>query len=110
MLLVGRLVYEKGFHLALDALAPIVQRGRKLRFVVAGTGSAEQELKRQAKRLGLARHGTFLGWVGDDMLHALYRAADLCIVPVDLRAVRDRRARGDGLRLPLHRRQHRRPA
>ena len=81
VLLVGRLVYEKGFHLALDALAPIVKRGRKLRFVVAGTGTAEQELKRQAKRLGLSRHGTFLGWVGDDMLHELYRAADLCIVP-----------------------------
>jgi glycogen(starch) synthase len=27
------------------------------------------------------RHGTFLGWVGDDMLHSLYRVADLCIVP-----------------------------
>jgi glycogen synthase len=81
VLLVGRLVYEKGFHLALDALAPIVKRGRKLRFVVAGTGAAEQELKRQARRLGLSRHGTFLGWVGDDMLHALYRIADLCIVP-----------------------------
>jgi glycogen(starch) synthase len=81
VLLVGRLVYEKGFHLALDALAPIVKRDRKLRFVVAGTGTAEQELKRQAKRLGLSGHGTFLGWVGDDMLHDLYRAADLCIVP-----------------------------
>ena len=23
----------------------------------------------------------FLGWVGDDMLHSLYRIADMCIVP-----------------------------
>jgi glycogen synthase len=81
VLLVGRLVYEKGFHLALDALAPIVRRLGKVRFVVAGTGTAEAELKRQARRLRLTRHGTFLGWVGDDMLHALYRVADLCIVP-----------------------------
>ena len=81
VLLVGRLVYEKGFHLALDALAPIIRRRGKVRFVVAGTGSAEQELKRQAKSLRLGRVGTFLGWVGDDMLHSLYRAADLCIVP-----------------------------
>ncbi len=81
VLLVGRLVYEKGFHLALDALAPIIRRRRKVRFVVAGTGTAEEELKRQARRLGLMRHGTFLGWVGDDRLHALYRIADLCIVP-----------------------------
>ena len=81
VLLVGRLVYEKGFHLALDALAPVVKRSGNVRFVVAGTGTAEAELKRQARRLGLGSHGTFLGWVGDDRLHSLYRVADLCIVP-----------------------------
>jgi glycogen(starch) synthase len=81
VLLVGRLVYEKGFHLALDALAPLVRRLGNVRFVVAGTGTAEAELKRQARRLRLTRYGTFLGWVGDDTLHALYRVADLCIVP-----------------------------
>jgi glycogen(starch) synthase len=81
VLLVGRLVYEKGFHLALDALAPVIGKLGGLRFVVAGTGSAEAELKRQAWRLGLSRKGVFLGWVGDDMLHSLYRIADLCIVP-----------------------------
>ena len=81
VLLVGRLVYEKGFHLALDALAPIVRRRGGVRFVVAGTGTAEAELKRQAQQLGLARHGAFLGWIGDDMLHSLYRICDLCIVP-----------------------------
>jgi glycogen synthase len=81
VLLVGRLVYEKGFHLALDALAPVVRRLGGVRFVVAGTGTAESELKRQARRLGLTGHGRFLGWVGDDMLHSLYRVSDLCIVP-----------------------------
>ena len=81
VLLVGRLVYEKGFHLALDALAPLTKSLGNVRFVVAGTGTAEAELKRQARRLGLTRHGTFLGWIGDDMLHSLYRVADMCIVP-----------------------------
>jgi glycogen(starch) synthase len=81
VLLVGRLVYEKGFHLALDALAPVIRRLGDVRFVVAGTGTAEAELKRQSRRLGLTRAGSFLGWVGDDMLHSLYRVADLCIVP-----------------------------
>ena len=52
-----------------------------MRFVVAGSGTAESELKRQARKLGLARHGSFLGWTGDDLLHSLYRVADLCIVP-----------------------------
>ena len=40
VLLVGRLVYEKGFHLALDALAPVISRLGDVRFVVAGTGTA----------------------------------------------------------------------
>ena len=26
-------------------------------------------------------HGTFLGWIGDDVLHQLYRIADVCVVP-----------------------------
>jgi glycogen synthase len=81
VLLVGRLVYEKGFHLALDALAPVIRKLGGVRFVVAGTGTAEAELRRQAWRLGLSRKGVFLGWIGDDMLHSLYRVADLCIVP-----------------------------
>jgi glycogen(starch) synthase len=81
VLMVGRLVYEKGFHLALDALAPVVRRLRDVRFVVAGTGTAEPELKRQSRRLGLSKYGTFLGWTGDDMLHSLYRLAEVCIVP-----------------------------
>ena len=81
VLLVGRLVYEKGFHLALDALAPVMRKLGAVRFVVAGTGTAEAELRRQAWRLGMSRRGVFLGWVGDDMLHSLYRVADLCIVP-----------------------------
>jgi glycogen synthase len=81
VLLVGRLVYEKGFHLALDALAPLVKRLGNVRFVVAGSGTAEAELKRQAWRLGLTRYGSFLGWTGDDMLHSLYRVAEVVIVP-----------------------------
>jgi glycogen(starch) synthase len=81
VLMVGRLVYEKGFHLALDALAAVVRRRGDVRFVVAGTGTAEAELKRQSRRLGLSTYGTFLGWAGDDMLHSLYRVAEVCIVP-----------------------------
>ena len=26
-------------------------------------------------------HGSFVGWAGDDVLHSLYRIADLCLVP-----------------------------
>lgn len=81
VLLVGRLVYEKGFQLALDALPGVIEKVGDVRFLVAGSGTHEAELKAQAERLGLNEHGTFLGWIGDDVLHSLYRIADLCVVP-----------------------------
>jgi glycogen synthase len=81
VLLVGRLVYEKGFQLALDALPDVIEHVGDVRFLVAGSGTHERELKAQAQRLGLSAHGTFLGWIGDDVLHSLYRIADLCVVP-----------------------------
>jgi len=81
VLLVGRLVYEKGFQLALDALPGLIRRLGNVRYLVAGSGTHEAELKRQAQRLGIAEHGTFLGWIGDDVLHSLYRIADLTVVP-----------------------------
>jgi glycogen synthase len=81
VLLVGRLVYEKGFQLALDALPGVIEQVGDVRFLVAGSGTHEAELKAQAERLGLTDQGVFLGWIGDDALHSLYRIADLCVVP-----------------------------
>jgi glycogen(starch) synthase len=81
VLLVGRLVYEKGFQLAFDALPGVIEKVSGVRFLVAGSGTHETELKAQAERLGLTGRGVFLGWIGDDALHSLYRIADLTVVP-----------------------------
>ncbi len=110
VLLIGRLVYEKGFQLALEAMPRLIAAVPGTRFLVAGSGTHEEELKKQAKELGLMEHGTFLGWIGDDVLRSLYGIADLTVVPsiyepfglVALEAM----ASG----CPVHRRRHRRPA
>ncbi len=81
MLLIGRLVYEKGFQLALEAMPRILDEAPGTRFLVAGSGTHEEELHKQAEELGLMEHGTFLGWIGDDVLHSLYRISDLTVVP-----------------------------
>ncbi len=81
VLLIGRLVYEKGFQLALEAMPAVIEALPNTRFLVAGSGTHEAELHKQAEELGLMTHGTFLGWIGDDMLHSLYRIADLTVVP-----------------------------
>lgn len=81
VLLIGRLVYEKGFQLAIEAMPRLIEAVPGTRFLVAGSGTHEAELRRQAGELGLMEHGTFLGWIGDDVLHSLYRIADVCVVP-----------------------------
>ncbi|MBJ7347334.1 MAG: glycosyltransferase family 4 protein [Thermoleophilaceae bacterium] len=81
VLLVGRLVYEKGFQVALEALPSLIDRVGNVRFLIAGSGTHEDELKSQAEALGLMEHGIFLGWIGDDVLHSLYFIADLTVVP-----------------------------
>jgi len=81
VLLVGRLVYEKGFQLALEAMPGVIETVPGTRFLVAGSGTHEMELRRQAQELGLMEHGTFLGWIGDDVLHSLYPISDICVVP-----------------------------
>jgi glycogen(starch) synthase len=81
VLLIGRLVYEKGFQLALEAMPRVIEAVPNTRFLVAGSGTHESELHRQAEDLGLMSHGTFLGWIGDDVLHSLYRIAELTVVP-----------------------------
>jgi glycogen synthase len=72
---------EKGFQLALEAMPRVIEEAPGTRFLVAGSGTHEEELHRQAQELGLMEHGTFLGWIGDDVLHSLYRIADLTVVP-----------------------------
>jgi glycogen(starch) synthase len=81
VLLIGRLVYEKGFQLALEAMPRLIAAVPGTRFLVAGSGTHEEELRKQAKELGLMEHGTFLGWIGDDVLRSLYGIADLTVVP-----------------------------
>ena len=110
VLLVGRLVYEKGFQLALEALPGLIERVGNVRFLVAGSGTHEQELRAagQRARARRARHVPRLD---------RRRRAALALPDrrphggaVDLRAVRARGARGDGVRLPVPRGRHRRAA
>ena len=53
LLTIGRLEFEKGIHVLIDAYAELRKQGIETSLVVAGTGSAEDALKNQVTRLGL---------------------------------------------------------
>ena len=110
VLLVGRLVYEKGFQLALEALPRLIERLGKVRFLVAGSGTAEQELHEQAQRArpGRARDVPGLDRRRRPPLALPHRRPDGGAL--DLRALRPGGPGGDGLGLPLPGVGHRRPA
>jgi glycogen(starch) synthase len=81
LLCIGRLVYEKGFDLALRAFASIIKRFPCLRLIIASDGPARPALERQAAELGLADVVDFIGWVESDKMPALLNAATIVVMP-----------------------------
>ncbi len=76
-LFVGRLVYYKGLHVLLDALA----RCPELRLAVVGVGPLDEALAAQASRAGLDGRVAFLGSIADQELQALYHACSFLVLP-----------------------------
>jgi glycosyltransferase involved in cell wall biosynthesis len=67
-----RLEHNKRPALMVDAVAASASA---IRLVVAGSGSLEQELRRQADRLGVGHRVQFVGFVDDDELVSWYADA-----------------------------------
>jgi glycosyltransferase involved in cell wall biosynthesis len=61
----GRLTEQKGHHLLLEAAQVLKDRGRDVRFVIAGKGELASELKARARELGVADAVEFAGFVTD---------------------------------------------
>jgi glycogen(starch) synthase len=78
---VGRLVPEKGFDLALRALARLVPRYPALRLTLAGDGPERARLEALARKLGLDGSVTFLGWLPPTRVPAMLNEATLVVVP-----------------------------
>ncbi len=78
---VGRLVYEKGVHVLLDAVPRVLADLPQTRFVISGEGYYAGVLREKASAMGLARAVTFAGHVSDHERDALYAAADVAVFP-----------------------------
>ncbi len=77
---VGRIVYEKGLHVLLDAWPAIASKA-KAHLVIAGMGEQIDALKAQAAALGIMDTVRFAGFIANEDRDRLYHAADLAIFP-----------------------------
>jgi len=80
-LCVGRFVYYKGFHTALDALAKLPGT-----LVMVGKGALEKPLKAQAERIGVADRIRWIPEASHEVLCALYHAATALWFPSNNRS------------------------
>jgi glycogen synthase len=78
---VGRLVYEKGVQVLIDAACQLLHEIPQLKFVIAGTGSQHAALQIRAQASGVASHFIFTGFISDDVRDKLYQVADVAVFP-----------------------------
>lgn len=78
---VGRLTYEKGVHVLLDAAPKVLwETGGTAKFVIVGSGNAEH-LKQQAQYLGIWDKCYFTGFMPDADLIRFRCVADCSVFP-----------------------------
>lgn len=77
----GRLEWEKGVHILLDAIQLLRKKYPGVRLAVAGKGGKSAELRKQSARLKLGKNVAFVGWLPEGELHSLVAAADVAVVP-----------------------------
>ncbi len=85
LLALGRLVEDKGFDTAIDALALLLPRFPTLRLTIAGNGPAFEDLKRQIDLKGLNHCIDMPGWVAPETVPALINEHTLTVMPSRVR-------------------------
>jgi glycosyltransferase involved in cell wall biosynthesis len=80
VLFVGRLVYEKGASLLVDAIPRVLERVNA-KFIFVGEGYMKEQLTSRARELGVSHRSYFTGYIDDKTLKQLYRVADVCAFP-----------------------------
>lgn len=81
ILYVGRLHPQKGLKYLIRAAKKIIQNNPEVEFHLIGSGSLEQELRREVKETGLSDYFKFKGEVFNEDLIREYKSADLFVLP-----------------------------
>lgn len=81
LLFAGRLVYEKGAHVLLDALALALGRGLDATLAIVGAGGHRSALEARLGALGLGERVRFEGRLPGHAMAARYAEADALVAP-----------------------------
>lgn len=81
LLFVGRLAEKKGVKYLIDAMPAVIQEHPKTKLLIVGSGSLENELKKQIKNLNLENDVIFTGAIPNNELPSYYATADIFIGP-----------------------------
>jgi len=81
VLFAGRMTWQKGPDLLMEAMPDLLCEHPETKFVFAGEGDMRGPLEERAKRLGISRSARFVGKRGGRELVGLFKSADLVCVP-----------------------------
>jgi glycosyltransferase involved in cell wall biosynthesis len=81
VLFVGRMVYQKGAELLVEAIPSVLKFYPHAKFVFAGDGEMKPSAEYRARVLNVSHAARFIGFKGGGELIELYKACDLVCVP-----------------------------
>ena len=81
ILYVGRLVYEKGIQHLIAAMPKILSNYHDAKLIIAGRGGMMDELKAEARNLGLGNKIYFTGYLDSKQVQKMYKCADVAVFP-----------------------------
>jgi glycosyltransferase involved in cell wall biosynthesis len=81
VLFLGRITMQKGPEYFLQAAKKVLEKYKKVRFVLAGSGDMTGQIVELAAALGIGRYVTFTGFLRGDDVARVFRMADLYVMP-----------------------------
>ncbi len=81
VLFVGRVVYQKGPDLLLEAIPHVLKYHNNAKFVFAGDGEMRWHVEDRARHMGISHATRFLGYTNGWKLVDLYKSCDAVCVP-----------------------------
>ncbi len=81
ILYIGRLVYEKGVQHLISAMPKIINGYNDTKLIIGGRGGMYDELREQAKYLGIENKVYFTGYLSSKDVQKMYKCADIAVFP-----------------------------